>query len=250
MDIGICVGLREDKKNLEKYVKANCKYFKLSLPFDAKKKEIDDIFKFFNKYEIQVYVVLNTIVQTPIQSDPLHPYMTEKIGVFQRRVAQLCSWIPKKYVLGICSIENIHLAARTHMGSLYGIDRKNIVSLINDCHDKVRKAGFKAVFSIIGDEICHGTWDLVSCDIYDIHSMLSRNTKFQMSKIESDRPIWLGSAGTYGGFLLKSQQLSFIKRLKEHGEGLAEFAFIYSRPNVERHSWFQGKDLIIDFNKI
>lgn len=208
------------------------KSVKIHIPFDVKRKAINEVCSFLYKNEMKAYFVLVTLTQTPCFKDPMYTYLTEKKDDLFDRYQKVLGYLkPKSAVLGVGLIENIELAVKTGNKAQFGLSRNEIIDLQQQISTMISQ--FKVVMKSRPDDVEANYWKDIDCDVYDFSGMVDRNLNGKIDSLPSfDKEVWISDATMYGGFTLPIQQGKFLKDLKTKARKYP-YVFLYRNNSID-----------------
>ena len=167
------------------------------------------------------------------------------------KISKLLAKIPKKQVLGIGLVRNVHAVMRRG-SSRRGIPKANIVSSLNQLSEVIRAAGMKVALHQRLDDVEGGLWNDVDYDIHDLDMFISKKSVHVLERLKTDRAIWFGRAGRFGGNIMPSVHKNVVRRLAEtaSGSGRCDLIFLWSDKNNKRFHWSHEQAFSLTANEI
>ena len=167
---------------------------------------------------------------------------------------RLSSTFPVAQSLGLSLPIGIHLAVKSRYFAKFGLHRSQAIALLNRIAAVIRSQGHEVILPVILDDVKGGLWKGVDFDIYDIEMMLSKSVASDLaghslkSQLEADgKRVWLGKAGTIGGYQMPSAMVKALKRLKDYSlDSNIECAFLWSDAAVEEYHWSKDGAFLVD----
>jgi hypothetical protein len=188
----------------------------------------------------EIKKIANKLKRNKVQS--YLTFITADAETFQvwgdkmKKMEEIIPLFSKRQVMGIGLVENVHEVLRRGQ-SRRGVPKNIIIDALNDLSKLIKDAGHKVVMPMRIADAQGGLWAKVDFDVYDIEVFVSGNASHAISRLQLNKPVWIGRAGRFGGYIRPSVQKSVVQRIKREAEGICDYAFLFSDKEVSKFHW-------------